>query len=353
MSAVLAVAGLALLALGLGDAIGTTIRVGRRGGPVTRLVSGLLWRGLSRLRRRSRSGLPLYFAGFAGLAVTLSVVAFWIAAMIGGWFLLFASSPTALVDVMTGQPTDALSRLYFSGYTVFTLGLGDIRPSGAVWQTATWLAAGSGLLLTTLAITYIIPLTTSASQKRQLARLISGLGRNPADIVTKGWSGRDFTALEGWLLSLTPMLTRLAEHHLAYPMLHFFHTADREAALAPSIAVLDEALLLLSVVDQEVRPSSLTLDPPRAAIRALLSTMPEAYVMGADEPPPAPDLAFLDEHEIPHQPVAASRAAFTSAASHRRQLLSLVHHEGWSWEAVVSAHASLERPWPWVPQQRA
>lgn len=209
MGAVLAVAGVALLALALGDAITTTIRVGRRGGPVTRLVSGLLWRGLSRLRR---SGSRLPPSNVAGVVVTLSVVAFWIAAMIGGWFLLFSSSPRAVVDTMSGQAVDASSRLYFAGYTVFTLGNGDLRPSGALWQTCTWLAAGSGLLLTTLAITYIIPLTTSASQTRQLARLISGLGRNPAEIVTKGWSGGDFRWLERWLLSLTPLLTRLVEH---------------------------------------------------------------------------------------------------------------------------------------------
>ncbi|MDP8961926.1 MAG: ion channel, partial [Actinomycetota bacterium] len=208
MGAVLAVFGVGLLALALGDAITTTIRISRRGGPVTRLVSGVLWRALSRLRRRPTWLPPFYFAG---LVVTLSVVAFWIAAIIGGWFLLFSSSPGAIVDTLTGQPVDAVSRLYFAGYTVFTLGIGDIRPSGAVWKTCTWLAAGSGLFLTTLAITYIIPLTTSASQKRQLARLISGLGRDPADVVTKGWSGGDFRALEGWLLSLTPMLTRLAE----------------------------------------------------------------------------------------------------------------------------------------------
>lgn len=350
MGPVLAVAGIALLVLALGDAITTTIRIGRRGGPVTRLVAGLLWRGLSRLRR---SGSRLPPSDVAGVVVTLSVVAFWIAAMIGGWYLLFSSSPGAVVATVSGQPVDAPSRLYFVGYTVFTLGNGELRPSGALWRTCTWLAAGSGLLLTTLAITYIIPLTISASQTRQLARLISGLGRNPAEIVTKGWSGGDFRSLERWLLSLTPLLTRLAEHHLAYPMLHFFHTADRDAALGPSIAVLDEALLLLdAVVAGDVRPSALTLDPPRTAIGALLSTMPEAYLTSAEEPPPTPDLGFLDEHRIPRKPDDATREAFAGAAGRRRQLLSLVNHEGWTWQAVLPVQGAPELPWPREPQRR-
>ncbi|MFN2556543.1 MAG: hypothetical protein ABR592_06645 [Nitriliruptorales bacterium] len=346
MGPMLAVAGLALLALALGDAITTTLRAGRRGGPVTRLVAGLLWRGLRSLRRWG-SRLPP--SNLAGVIVTLSVVAFWIAMMIVGWFLLFSSSPRAVLDAVTGQPAGSLARFYFAGYAVFTLVFGDLRPSGTLWQTCTLLAAGSGLFLTTIAITYLIPLTTSASQKRQLARVISGLGRNPADVVIKGWSGKDFRALEGWLSSLTPMLTRLAEHHLAYPMLHFFHTADRDPALAPSIAVLDEALLLLGViVDDEIRPSPLILDPPRAAIGALLATMPEAYLSTAEEPPPIPDLAFLDEHGIPHRPLDDTRSAFAGAAGRRRQLLSLVHHEGWTWDAVIPVSASLRRPWPGV-----
>ncbi len=339
MGPVLAVAGLSLLALALGDAITTTLRAGRRGGPVTRLVAGLLWRGLSRLRRWG-SGLPP--SNLTGVIVTLSVVAFWIVLMIVGWFLLFSSAPRTVVDAVTGQPVGPLARFYFAGRAVFTLVLVDLRPSGALWQICTLLAAGSGLFLTTIAITYLIPLATSASQKRQLARVISGLGRKPAEVVIKGWSGDDFRALEGWLSSITPLLTRLAEHHLAYPMLHFFHTADRDAALAPSIAVLDEALLLLGVVVvEEIRPSPVILDPPRAAIGALLSTMPETYLSTVEEPPPFPDLAFLAEHGIPHRPLEDTRAAFARAAGRRRQLLSLVHHEGWTWEAVVALPASL------------
>ncbi|HEX2028970.1 MAG TPA: ion channel, partial [Nitriliruptorales bacterium] len=344
VGAFLGITGVAVVALALGDAIATTVRVGRRGGPVTRLVSGLLWRGLSRLRVSRLRLFPLYVSG---MAVTLSIIGLWIAATIFGWFLIFASTPGAILETATNRPADMASRLYYSGYTVFTLGIGDYRPGGTVWQTATWFAAGSGLLLVTLVITYTIPLTTAVSQKRQLARLISGLGSHAAEIVAKGWSGRNFSVLEGWLQSLTPLLARLAEHHLAYPMLHFFHTGDRDAAVGPAVAVLDETLLVLELaVDPDVRPSRLSLDPPRAAIEALLTTIPEVYVNTASEPPPHPGLGLLEEHGIPCVPRSAVRDAFDEVVDERRRLLSLVHHEGWTWEAVDHLPEEAERPEP-------
>ncbi len=333
MQPALAVAGLALIALAAGDAIATAIRVGRRGGPVTRLVAGVLWRALSKLRRPQSRRAPL---SLAGLLVTLAVIFFWIMAMVTGWFLVFSSAPDSILEPHTDRPASGWARLNFAASMVFG-GSTDLRPSAPLWQACSWGASGSGLMLISLFITYLILLSTAVSQKRQLARVISAFGRTPADILVKGWSERNFKLLQDWLISLTPMLARLVEHHHTFPMLHFFHTADRDAAVGPSIAVLNDAILLLSgAVSEQVRPSDLALDPPRTVIATLLSTIPEAYLHTAAEPPPEPHLGALDHHGIPHQPPDEINAAFAGAAYHRRRLLSLVLHEGWTWQATTA-----------------
>ncbi|MDP8927071.1 MAG: hypothetical protein M3O70_00450, partial [Actinomycetota bacterium] len=216
----------------------------------------------------------------------------------------------------------------------------DMSPSAPLWQACSWAASGSGLMLISLFITYLILLSTAVSQKRQLARVISAFGHTPTDILVKGWSEQNFKLLQDWLVSLTPMLARLVEHHHTFPMLHFFHTADRDAAVGPSIAVLNDAILLLSdAVIHQVRPSQLALDPPRAVIATLLSTIPEPYLRTAAKPPPEPHLGALHHHGIPHLPPAEINAAFAAAADQRHRLLSLVQHEGWTWQATIADEA--------------
>lgn len=50
-----------------------------------------------------------------------------------------------MVDVTTGQSAETWERLYFAGYVVTTLGNGELRPDGMVWQLATVVMAFSGL----------------------------------------------------------------------------------------------------------------------------------------------------------------------------------------------------------------
>lgn len=55
----------------------------------------------------------------------------------------------AVRDAANGEPAGLVDRLYFTGYTVFTLGNGDFKPGSGIWQIATGAAAGTGLFLVT------------------------------------------------------------------------------------------------------------------------------------------------------------------------------------------------------------
>jgi hypothetical protein len=329
---VLAIVGAALVVGAVADIVVTTLTVERRAGPLTRAVSTLMWRALKRMR--TVSPFP-GFLGAAGLLVTITVVGLWITMIVTGWFLLFASSLGAVVGTSSGVPADGWSRLYFAAYSIFTLGNGELRPEGHLWQVLTWMAAGSGLFLITLTITYLMPLMSAVTHKRSLARMLAGLGRTPGQIVATAWRGDDFDRIEQHLLSLTPSLALLAEQHLAYPVLHFFHSPERETALAPGLAALDEALLLLTeAVDPAVQPPRLATEPAQHAIKGFLDTLPQAYVRPSDEAPPAPDLSLLARQGIPHRPLEDVLAAVRRRDEHRRRMRSLVQDEGWEWEAL-------------------
>ena len=270
-----------------------------------------------------------------GLFAVISTVVVWTAFIWAGWALVFCSSQRALVFSATGEPASTVARIYFAGYTIFTLGLGDYRPEGGLWQIATSVAAGSGFLLFGLAVAYLVPVTSAATQKRQLAVCIWSLGKTPDDIILRAWNGMDTTALGPHLVSLTAMLALLGESHLTYPVLHYFHSSKRASSVAARTATLDEALTVLECGMQQGCSLDLpSLGAAREAISQFLLTLKPALIEPAKEVPPAPSLRPLRDAGVPVVEDHLFEAAVTGLAARRKLLLALVHNEGWTWDEV-------------------
>ena len=113
-----------------------------------------------------------------------------------------------------------VDRLYFTGFTVFTLGVGDMVPGQGWWQVATVAATGTGLALVTTSITFLVPVASATAQRRHLASTVAALGGSPHDIVREGWNGSDFSGLVQQLVNLPPTIQMSRQQHLAYPVLH-------------------------------------------------------------------------------------------------------------------------------------
>ena len=96
-----------------------------------------------------------------------------------GCGLIFCSSANALVFSETRESAGWWARLYFAGTTLSTLGLGDYRPEGTFWEIFTAITGASGYVLIGLVISYIVPVVTAATQKRQLAVCIWAWGEAP------------------------------------------------------------------------------------------------------------------------------------------------------------------------------
>jgi Ion channel len=232
------IAGVALLVVTAVDALWTTVWLDGGGGPLTNCLSRGLWRSAHAVARPHRHRL----LSAAGPVILLAVFAMWVALLLAGWALIFLSSHAAVLDSRTQQPASVIGQLYFVAYSVFTLGNGDYVPQPGLWQLATAAMAGSGLFLITLAITYLLPVLSAVVEKRALASQINALGNHASQVVTTAWDGNGFAELAPQLMAVTSSLGRLAEQHLAYPVLEYFHTSDRQKASAPAIANLDEAL---------------------------------------------------------------------------------------------------------------
>lgn len=321
------VAGALILLLAVADALLTTVRAGRAAGPVTKRLAELLWRFA--LRLKPGLGPP----PGTGPVITFAVVAMWLLLFLGGWYLIFSASPASVVDT-DGRPADPWARLYFTAYTISTLGIGDYVPSGAVWQVLTGFAAITAFGLATLVITYVASLNSAVAAKRQFARHVSGLGTSPADILQSSWTGNDFRLLEDKLLSLTGDIHGLVEAQLTYPLLHYFTTRQLTAADWPAIATLNELVLLLDhYVDRTYRPAPLALDPLRRAIESYLDILPRKPVeTSCTKDPALPDTTALGDAGIK---ITSPSSPSDDDLRRRSRLRAVLSRQGWPWELAL------------------
>lgn len=324
MSIVLVVLGAIVLAVVAHDVLSTTLAMETAAGPVTRRVARSWWRLSHRLAGGPRSPWMVV----SGPAVIVLTVGTWLLLLWAGWALVFSADPDAVVSSTTREPAGGWARIYYAAFSAFTLGMGDYVASTAPWQVATSLAVISGLVLTTMAITYLVPVVNAVTARRVQASLIAGLGRTAQDIVVRGHRGGDFAFLDHQLLPLTSSLLETAEAHLAYPVLHYFHSAERHVDLRVQLHALDEAVSILQHgLAPDAAPHPSVLDGVRHAVAELIDRVDP---LEGDEPvPPPPDLEPLRRAGIATVDDDTFARRLDEVAEHRRRLLAFTNESLW------------------------
>ncbi|MCL5426497.1 MAG: potassium channel family protein [Gammaproteobacteria bacterium] len=323
--------GTLLILLVVYDAIRTTLSVSNSGGPLTnRLVSGL-WFMLLGIHRRRKSHAMLSSAG-PWMTVILLLVWFFIAWL--GWFLLFCSSPQAVVVSTSDAPASLMERAHYTGYTITTLGYGDFVPGNHSWRLPPVLAAANGFFLFTLSITYILNIITNVIQKRQASLTISAMGEDPQQILATTNSGGEYTTLIGQLPTLQQSITTLGQQHLAYPILHYYHSEAPSKALSLAIAKLYQAINVACFASTHLKGSSREqLLITHKTIEQFLDTLDSAFIQPSQHIPDIPalngyaELPGIDKSntEIQHH---------LASLPYQRLLMAYIHKDGWQWQDV-------------------
>lgn len=317
------------------DLIVTTLVPSGGAGPLTRRLAGLIWRLVRPLHDRWPSHRALRAAG---PLIVGAVVVMWLLGLILGWSLVFAREG-ALITVEEGTPIPGVGRIYYAAGIVLGIGGGATIPGGNVWQAVQQVAAGTGVMLVGLSIAYVIPIVSAVVQRREVASYISALGGSPDEILLRAYDEETggFGSLHLHLIALTPMVNRMAQNHLAYPVLHYFHSGERFTALGPSIVVLDETLTLAEEVLEEhafMDPSSIR--PCRAAIDGFLQSLTRVAVVAADEPLPQPSLDAYRETRLPLRPDEVVDERYGSLRDRRCLLAGFLRHDGWTPEETAA-----------------
>jgi hypothetical protein len=330
MSFLLPTAGAAIVLLAFVDLIWTTMSL-NHAGPLTRQVSRAVDAAfrVAFLRPRVRKAMTA-----AGPVILSGTLFGWIVLLWIGWTLVFVVDPNAVVTSTEKYPGSIGDRIYYVGFTISTLGIGDFVPGDTRWRVLTALSALSGLVTITVGITYLLSVLSAVVRMRQTARYITSLARTPEALLVSTWNGRDFGPLLSHLEGLGAQVLLVHQQHHAYPILHHFYTAGPATAVEPALALLDEALTLLQTgVDPRLRPPETLLAPVRTGIGGVLQNL-RGHGPGSEEPPPVPQLDVLRRAGIAVVDEAAYLDAIGSRRERRRLLLRMVRSSGWAWSPL-------------------
>jgi hypothetical protein len=254
MFIVIGLIGLALIIVVLWDVFETIVlprRVTRRF-RLTRFFYRSVWAPwsmIARLVHRSKKRETLLsIFGPLSLLILLSL---WAVTLVFGFALLHWAFGSHIYT--SNGPAGFFTDLYYSGTTIFTLGLGDITPLDSTARTMTVIEAGLGLGLLALVIGYF-PVLYQAFSRREvnISMLDARAGTPPtaAELLRRHQEGQSLDSLDQFLRDWEVWAADLMESHLSYPVLCFFRSQhDNQSWLAALNTVLDTCSLVMVGID--------------------------------------------------------------------------------------------------------
>jgi hypothetical protein len=242
-----------VLAFVLWDAFETVIlpRTVTRRLRLSRLYYGGAWNGWAWIasRFRSDSRRERFLAVFGPLAL-VALAGVWAAGLVLGFGGLQWAIGSHLHPL---GPRPVFDDLYMSATTFFTLGLGDVLPSGREARLVTAAEAGTGFAFLATVISYFPVLYQSFSRREtQLTLLDAWAGSPPAGVeVLRRLAARgELDLLQPFLKDWEHWCSEVLESHISYPALAFFRSQhQRQSWIAALAAILDLAALVEVGID--------------------------------------------------------------------------------------------------------
>ncbi|MGI9103545.1 MAG: potassium channel family protein [Terriglobales bacterium] len=236
---------------------------------ITRLFYQYSWAPAKWLAKRYRN--PRRRDSFLALYGPLSLLLLlmtWAAGLVIGFATLQWAAGTALEGTQMGR--DFGTDVYFSGSTLFTLGMGDVHPTNSVARALSVVEAGLGFGFLALVISYLPVVYQSFSRRELHISLLDARAGTPptATELLRRNSGDGMKYLDNILHEWEHWAADLLESHISYPVLAYFRSQhDNQSWITALTAVLDAAALCQAGVQgAPVRQSQLTFAMARHAI---------------------------------------------------------------------------------------
>lgn len=246
----LLVAGAAVVLLTLADVFYTVLFPASGHGPLRRPLSRLTWRLFAEVGRRLPRERRRRFLAYSGPVQISATILTWVTLLVVGWALVF--EPTLGDSVRASQgPTDTGfgTALYYSGFTLTTLGTGDVVATTATYRALTVAEAALGFSAFTMALTYFLSIYSALTSRKSFAAALHHrtLGTGvPVQLLVGLSDGDDLPDARHQLSTLAEFLTHTSETHRSYPVLRYFHFRHMRYALPRVLLIALDAAALVS-----------------------------------------------------------------------------------------------------------
>jgi hypothetical protein len=245
---------------------------------ITRLFYVLTWRPWVLLAECSRKPKvrEQIFSIYGPLSLLLLLV-LWAMLLITGFGLVYFGIGSPFIDPLVSNPhlpawlTALRTDLYFSGSTLFTLGMGDVQPHSFLVRFVVVTQCGTGLGFVALVIGYV-PVLYQAFSHREISVAMLDARAGSPPTATELLRRHGF---EGGQLELIALLAEwerwsaeILESHISYPILCYYRSQhDNQSWLSALVAILDACALLITTIDgPTVRQAQLTFAIGRHAL---------------------------------------------------------------------------------------
>lgn len=286
-----ALLGLALLLLLFWDVYMTVFVPRGPAGPIAGRLYDWSWIVWHRLVGHATRPARRRLARLGPLLIPLTVIVWAFTLLIAFTLLLLPWARTFQVNETVAFPA-WFNALYISAYSITTLGIGDVVPTGMIARLVMAFAAASGFVLITVAVTYLLSVYGALDRMTALAYEIHRfVGRNdaqtPADLVAVALATDGSSELNSWLSSTATALSEVVQSEDEFPLLHYFHQPD-ERSLPIALTDLGEIVTILrSMVSPSAFPAlteGIVTGGTERLVRGYFATLSRRFVSDSVAP---------------------------------------------------------------------
>lgn len=356
-------AGFVLLALIIFDIYATVLHSSARYGPVGESLNRSVWRVARtvafRLSRANRHRL-LNMSG--PLLLPLLIVVYVVLLVTAFALVYYPHIPDGFTFGVSHPEPGWSDAIYFSGVTLTTLGYGDVMPRTTPLRFLALFEAASGLVVISLAITYMLTVYSALERKRAVAVSLyhqAGQGADVAGFIAHHFVEGRFYGLRDALRTVTRDLQGLLESHIDHPVIHYFHPVEvYKGTPRVLFLLLETCTVIRAALDREQNedlrnyPEVRTLD---AGVRHVLAQLVDSLDLerrGQRRKPTGPEaeedeqrwrrryeqtLARLKASGIKtrQEPERGWEEYRAQREEWESKLRRLAHHLGYDWEEVT------------------
>jgi hypothetical protein len=262
-------------------------------GVLRRPLARVVWAGFRTVARRLDDDRRRGFLAYSG-PVQISVnLGAWILLLTVGFALIYLPALGSQITASSGPTATTWSNaVYYSGYALTTLGVGDLVARDGVYRLLTVVEAGIGFATVSMAVTYFLSVYSALTQRKVTAAQLHHRTYDTGEAVEL-LAG---LALDGELPGAGDELGRIStaiqhslETHAAYPVLRYFHQRHVYYSL-PRIVLLGlETVTIVRTVLDPGRYRHLIDSPSVAGLSASADQLLTELVPDAATGVPDPD----------------------------------------------------------------